>query len=497
MNNTINKYIWFTYDGCGLSIAKKLQEEGNEVLVAQVQTADELGISKKEKPEDERLRLSLFDGLLEKIPAKEMIKKMSKFDNKDEYFVVFDFNNLWKYSEMALKLGFTQGFFPTKKDYEFEEDRDGGKDFVKQYYPDLKVAEVHEFKTIEEGIAFLEDTEKVWVLKSYSPEGSTILPTSKDAEEASKEIIGALKLEKRDYEKEGYILEERILDVIEITPAIVFYNGKPIFTDIDIENKPIGSGSVGNMTGCSGNLLIKTDLSEKINKIAFPPKVYQLAKEHIGMFVWDASILIDKRTDELYFGEFCSNRWGWDAFFTELTMCASVSDYFNSLIQGRNPLIKDFGVGVRLFNLKSHIGTPIIITDNDDSRIWVYDMKKEGEHNVSVGCAWDLLVATGADNNLNKAIKRAYKTLETVQFTNGYYRPEFDFTATQYDNSILNRFNHTNHKYYDVSDYSSQQELVTYNMEDVVEKVISDKMSTLVSEFKEMLKEALNEQESD
>ena len=157
--NKISKYIWFTYDGCGLSIAKKLQEEGNEVLVAQIQDASELGVDKTEKDEDKKLRLSLFDGLLEKVDAKEMIKKMSKMENKEEYFVVFDFNNLWKYSEMALKLGFTNGFFPTKADWEFEEDRDGGKDFVKKHYKDLSVAEVHEFKTIEEGIDFLEGTD--------------------------------------------------------------------------------------------------------------------------------------------------------------------------------------------------------------------------------------------------------------------------------------------------------------------------------------------------
>ena len=483
--NSITKYIWFTYDGCGLSIAKKLKEEGNEVLVAQIQDSSELGVDKEEKDEDKELRLSLYDGVLEKSTAKDMLKKMSKMENKDEYFVVFDFNNLWKYSEMAVKLGFTNGFFPTKKDWEFEEDRDGGKEFVKKHYKGLEVAEVQEFKTIEEGMDFLEDTEKVWVLKSYSPEGSTILPSSEDPEDAAKEIIGALKLEKKDYEKEGYILEERISNVIEITPAIVFYNGKPIFTDIDIENKPIGSGSVGNMTGCSSNLLIKTELSEKINKIAFPPKIYEMAKEHIGMFVWDASILIEPMSDTLYFGEFCSNRWGWDAFFTELEMCSSVSDYFNAIVQGRSPLVKDFGVGVRMFNLKSHKGTPIVITDDDDSKIWVYDMKKDKEQNVSVGTGWDLLVATSADNSLDKAISKAYKVMKTVQFTNGYYRPKFDFTSTEYSNSILNRFMHTNHKLYEVSDYENNVDkpMSGEEIERLIDFKVQKKVKGVIEEY--------------
>jgi len=450
MNTT--KYIWFTFDGCGLHIAKKLKDEGNTVIVAQVQDVSELGFPKEEKPEDKKLRLSTFDGIIEKRDAKEVLKNMAKIKNKDEWFVVFDFNNLWKYSEFALKLGFKNGFFPTKKDWEFEEDRDAGKQFVKDYYSDLEVAEVKEFKTIEEGIAFLENTDDIWVLKSYDPAGSTVVPVSEDCDEAREEIIGALKLEKSDYEKDGYILEQKIVSAIEITPAIVFYNGKVVFTDIDIENKPIGAGSTGNMTGCSGNLVVKTELSVKINKIAFPPKIYELAKEHTGLFIWDASILIDPRENELYFGEFCSNRWGWDSFFTELSMCSSVSDYFNACMQHRNPLVKDYGVGVRLFNLKNHIDVPIIMTDGD-SKVWLYDAKKKDEQIVSVGATWDLLVCTSADNNLYKAIKKAYKVVKSVQFTNVYYRPEFDFVSREYDNSIINRFSYSVGRFYEAQNY--------------------------------------------
>ena len=490
--NSINKYIWFTYDGCGVSIASKLEKEGNTVIFAQIQDASELGIDKVEKPEAKKLRLQTGDGIIKKFPAKEVLKKMASMKNKDEYFVVFDFNNLWRYAEMALKMGFKNGFFPTKKDYDFEEDRDGGKDFVKRFYKDLKVAEVQKFKTIEEGMDFLEDTDKVWVLKSYSPDGSTVLTSSEEPEEAAKEIIGALKLEKKDYEKEGYILEERIKNVIEITPAIVFYNGKPIFTDIDIENKPIGSASVGNMTGCSGNLIIKTDLDEKINKIAFPPKIYEMAKEHIGLFVWDASILYSPEQDCLYFGEFCSNRWGWDAFFTELSMCSSVSDYFNACVQGRNPLVKDFGVAVRMFNLKSNIGVPIIISDHNEDNVWMYDAKKKGEEIVSIGTGWDLLVCTGSDNKLQKAIEKAYKVINGVKFSNGYYRPHFDFISSEYKNSILNRLNITNKKYYDVSGYENFVEATLSKKE--IQEMIETKIS---QEVKDVIDNYLNEEAND
>ena len=442
------KYIWFSYDGCGFSVAEKLKNEGNEVMVAQVENVDELDIDIDEKPENKKLRLQTFDGILEKKTAKEMIRFMSKIENKDEWFVVFDFNNLWKYSEMALKLGFKNGFFPLKKDWEFEEDRNDSKEFVKKYYQNLNVAEVNDYKSIDDAIKFLEDTEEIWVLKSYNPDGSTVVPFSTRIDEAREEIIGALKLEKSDYESNGFILERKIINPIEITPAAVFYDGRLIFTDIDIENKPIGGGSLGNMTGCSSNLIFKTEIEEKINRIAFPQIIYDMAKERKGMFVWDCSILIDPETNQLYFGEFCSNRWGWDSFFTELAMSSSVSDYFNGIVQGRNPLVKDFGVGVRMFNLKQHIDVPIIASEK--TRIFIYDGKKKDDHIVSVGNSWDLLVATGADNDLQKALRKAYKLIDSIQFSNKYYRTMEDFLSTGYQNSIMNRFNFANGDLYDI-----------------------------------------------
>jgi hypothetical protein len=439
--NKINKYIWFTWDACGLHIAKKLKDEGNTVILAQIKTKKELGLphDKPEKPEDEKIRLSIGDGIIEKHDAVDILKKMKSMKNKDEWFVVFDFNNLWRYGEAVAKMGFDNIFYPTRAQWEMEEDRNAGKEFVQKNYPDLKVAEVHEFKTIEEGISFLENTEKVWVLKSYNPAGSTIVPASDDADKAHEEIVGALEIEKTDYEKDGFILEEMIPSPIEITPEIQFYNGKVIMTTVDIENKPIGAASTGNMTGCSSNLIIKTDIEEKINKIAFPPAVYEMAKKHKGLFVWDSSILINPKTKELYFGEFCANRWGWDSFFTNLAMCDSVSSFFNSILEGKNPLTSNYGVAVRMFNLKSYIDVPVILGEEGDKNVWFYDVKKVDGKYFTCGLGWDTYVVTGAGNTLSEAIDEAYEEIADTTLTNGYYRPKFDFISKEYSNSIMNR----------------------------------------------------------
>ena len=485
--NSNLKFLWFTFDHVCTSVAIKLIEEGNTLILAEIQDASELQTGKKEDAEQKKGRLSLFNGLIQKHDAKSVLKKMAKMKNKDEWIVIFDFNTLWRYSELVLKMGFTKGFFPLKKDYEFEEDRDAGKKFVKKHYPTLKVAEVHEFKKIDEGIKFLEsDTSgNIYVLKSFDEGGSTVLPMSEDPELAKEEIKGALELEQKDYEKKGYLLEQKIINPIEITPEAIFYDGKLVCTNIDIENKPIGSGSVGPMTGCAGNLIVRTDPKEKINKIAFPPIVEKMASLHKGMFVWDASILIDPRTGQTYFGEFCSNRWGYDALFAELSLCDDVTSYFDGIINGKCPYVRTFAVGVRMFNLKKHKDVPVIFK-GDDKNVFMYDALLKDDKIVSTGCEWDLLSANGSDDNPDKAVENCYKVLHDVNFTNGYYRPKFDFLSTEYQNSIVNRYAYANHKFFNAEDFKKRD----------IKNVYKDVMKTFEDMDKEH-KDTMSQRDSD
>lgn len=457
----IKGYIWFTYDGCGLSVAKKLMDEGKTVIVAQIQDVKELHNPARntEEPEKRKKRLSVYNGILPKFEAKDIISKMAKMPNKEEWFVVFDLNSLWFYSQQALHMGFTNGFFPTEEDTLFEDDRNKGKDLVKEFWDYLEVAPVEEFKTVEEGIAYMtENPEDIFVLKGNDDGAATVLPSSEDPALAREELIGALQTGKADYEKGGFILELRITNPIEITPQIVFYNGKPIFTDVDIENKPIGAGSIGNMTGCAGNLIIQTNLEDEINSIAFPDKVFEMAAKHPGLFIWDASILIDSRTNELYFGEFCPNRWGYDAFFTELGMCESVSSYFESIVNGKNPLKKRFGVAIRMMNIANFEDANLAIK-GDEQNLFFFDIQKKDEHYISIGSDWALAVSVAGDNDIMKTVDEAYENLKRVSFTSGYYRPKFDFISKEYQNSIPNRYEFANHWLFDEAEFNASQEV--------------------------------------
>jgi hypothetical protein len=434
------KYIIFSYFGLAFPIAKKLIDEGNDVIVAHIQDVSELGIpGKTEKPEEKKNRLALYNGILDKKPAKQVISEMAKFTKKDDYFVLFDFNDLFKYSEMVLKMGYTNGFFPLKEDFELESDRNKAQVLVDKHYKELETAEVHEFKKVQDAIDFLEETDKYWVLKGNAEQAKTVVPLYDNVDLVKEKLKRTLEKDAKDYENKGFILQERIVDVSELTPEIAFYNGKPLYTTLDIENKPIGSGDIGLQTGCACCLVFQTEEDDEINTIAFPKFVYDKAKERNGLFVWDASILLDC-DNEMYFGEYCPNRWGWDSIFNELAMCDSVSDYFESIVKGKNPLKKKFGVSVRGFNIEK-ADKPMMWVESVEKDVWVYNMEACDGEICSIEGDIDLVVFTGAADTIQKSIDRCYNAVENFAFDGIVYRPHNDFESESYHSAIMARYN--------------------------------------------------------
>jgi len=84
-------------------------------------------------------------------------------------------------------------------------------------------------------------------------------------------------------------------------------------------------------------MVFPTDMNDRINKIAFPPIVDEMAKEHKGWFIWDASILVSKKDGKMYFGEFCSNRPGYNCFFTGLAQGGTIDHFFENIVKKKNP----------------------------------------------------------------------------------------------------------------------------------------------------------------
>ena len=329
------KIIIFTEYGAFLPVALKLKKEGNDVIVGQIVdqkltlTKEEKNGAKAEDAEMKKRRLALYDGILDKTDAVKLLKSMKKID-PNGYYILTDSNNTFQFTEVAQKMGFT-GLLPDENGRTLEVDREKGKEIVKEHYPDISMMDYHEFKTIEEGIEFLQDNENVYCLKSQGDQGDTVVAKIDDPAIANQQIIDTLQKDKASYEANGYILEQKILNAIELTPQAVFWNGKMVYTNLDIETKTMGGHELGYNVGCGMNLVLKTDVEDKLNKIAFPPYVHDLAKQKNGMFIVDAGLLFDNRTGKAYFTEFCYQRFGWDCLPAELAMADSATSYFEKI----------------------------------------------------------------------------------------------------------------------------------------------------------------------
>ncbi len=429
----------------GMSIAHHLQQEGYDVTVGYEDNYD---------AEDKTAKLTQFDGILKKHPIKTLVKALKQLSNKDEYFVYCDHSELYEYATELTKAGFKNGLFPTEKDCEFEKDRELAMEFVRQHYTGIKLIPFNEFSKIDDAKKFIDENPDVYVLQSKGDHVSTIVPTSDVPELAAEQIKNQMDKNKSDYEKGGLILKKKLINPIEITPQIMFYNGEPVFTDLDIETKNIGDGNNnGDQVGCGSNLIIKTEFDDKLNKIAFPQVVYDMAKEHVGMFVWDISLYITP--DGIYFGEFCANRLGFDASMTEMCMSDGAGEYFEKIMEGENPLEKTFGVALRLFNLGRSEDINIAFKGIEEY-VWLYDVKIKDLEMVSTGACWDLGVITASGDTIESAIDKLFAYKDKFVFKEMYSRTKNDFND-YYHTSILDRFAKINHKFIEAPDTKEVQ----------------------------------------
>lgn len=442
---TFQKYILFTAYGEGLPIAWHLQLEGKDVVVGQVDDLLTIGCKKPESAEKYRRRWSAYSNMLNKQKAEKLIEKMEKIPNKDDYFVIFDFNTLYPYADKARKMGFTHGLFPTKFDYMLENDRSFAKSFVQSQYPDLKVAEMSEFKTIEEGIEFVQQSEEFWALKGNDPDAGTVVPITKMVEFGREEIIDALRSHKEDYERGGFILERQIRDGVEFCFEQIYYDGNLVATTVDIENKAIGPGNVGIKTGCIQNLVCEVPNDAGILSKLFPEAIQKLAKKHTGVFYADVNTIL--KDGELYYLEHCGNRFSFDATVTEIEMAGSASNYFEAIANGENPFENKFGVAVRGMNFHRDADNNIMEDINmkwkDEflPHIHPFEIRKDDEgHHVNTGSAPDLVVFTAASDDIEYAIIKTYEIIENFSFDELYTRSQGDFTDRTYYGNILDRY---------------------------------------------------------
>ncbi len=449
------KYIFITYSGLGLPIAYKLIQEGCEVKVGMIDDIKEYCMEEEvatatESEFDKRRRTAQFQNVMPIQDANKVIEWAKTLKNPHEYFFFFDENNLYRWADKVRDLGF-EGIFPTREDYLFEVDREMAKKFVATHYSKLYTPEVKEFDKVEDAIPFLEKTQELWVLKGKHDSAKTFVPDIHDPQFANQQVVEMLKNYPEHYEQLGFILELFIPSIIEMTPEKFYYDGVPIGTSIDFENKSFGSGNLSVQTGCAEDLVFPTNMEDRVNQISFPPIVDEMARAHKGLFIWDASILINKRDGKMYFGEFCSNRFGYNSVFTELAQSKSIDEFFTKMVHKENPYtIGTVAASVRIFNMNRDEKTEQVAENmalnflpEIERDLWLWDVKRKADGQfLTVGTDWNLAVMTGSGKSIEEAVGNLYKNIEGLAFVGGYFRPKDDYLSLDYPTSILNRVNY-------------------------------------------------------
>jgi len=444
------KYICLSYDGHGLPVFYKLLQEGNDVIVGQ---AKELKHMPKEEEELKKRRLSLFDGMLKKIDADELIEKMKK-ENPEDWFVICDFNYVYPYAEKLKKMGF-KGLLPTKEDFEFEEDRNKAKKYVSKNYEIFSQQDIQEFDNIKEALKFLKESEKIYGIKGFNPEAPTYFPMSNDKQIAYEELEDIMIGNQKLYESDGFILEEKIEDMIEFIPELIAFDGEIVGININLENKPIGAGNIGFQTGDAASFIFWIDKDEpafqKLYDLFFKPSVDKWVREN-EMMVWDAGVMYSPSRDAFYFMEFCSGREGYSALFDKLSTFDKVSEYYEKIMNKQylfDESVKPFGNSIRIFNeIKDKefkhlfMKNARIITDKENKDIWLWDVYEKDGKIYTAGYDHNLAVITSAGDNWKEgfyAIDEMLSDGKTFVFPAMLYRKAFDLTRNDYPQNFDER----------------------------------------------------------
>lgn len=465
-------FCFFTYDGHGLPIAFRLQEEGYKVYAGQFYHLED----EKEEEKEKEQRMSLYDGLLDKKSGVELINALLKVKNKDKYFIVFDFPFMWQYAEELRKAGF-KGLLPHKEDWELEEDREKAQKLVEERYEILSEKEHYKFQTIDEAKQFLEATDKCWVLKGNHPDAPTIVPISDEPEIAKMEIINALEMNKKVFEAEGFDLQEKLTDILEFTPECQSMNGlvKAISVDIEIKNYAPGNRGFGSQTGCSSDVIfwLTKEEGERIYNSFLKPLEKEMLREN-ELTIWDAGTIYDKKKKGFFFTEYCI-RPGYNALFTELSTLPSVGYYFEKLLRGEDIYdpkeCKRFGASFRIFR-REEFGQPrdkfksedIILPEGFDKDIWLWDVKKTSKGLETANYDHNVAVVTGAGETLVEAFQNAFENTKKIVF-NGYHWQLDMVLNKNYKNNIPERFEF-------VKEYFDLENIEMIDTLDVVEKEI-------------------------
>lgn len=407
------KFLFRSGWGESLSIARRVEDEGNEVLLC---------IEGKEAKQ-------VGDGL---IPKTKDFAAAAKWAD----VIVFDGNSfdLPKEAEKLRKVKPVVG--SSEFGDKLEHDRLFAIELVRKL--GIKVPECKEFSDFNAARLFLEKQKKEsgWVIKPSSDQIKTFVADDID------ELLRMFDYFEHRFEelKEPveFLLEKKH-DGVEVSTEAWFCD-EWYMPNGTIERNKLMEGDLGEQTGCSGNLVWRYEsMDEPLLKKLFGKLAPLLKGKYKGPI--DFNVMVERETGEPIFLEF-SPRFGYSAIFSFAALVKDMGKLLadTALDQAEDePMNSDFALGVRVTippypNTEDGVAVDYPVFGFDphevDKRINPQEIRldENGEAETSGpdGIAFEMV---GVGASIPEATRACYEAVAEVKIPNMRYRRDIGVEA--------------------------------------------------------------------
>ena len=395
----------------------------------------------------EQCRLLQGKGVITRHPAQQVVDKLLSVPASKDVTVIFDFNHGTKYGEALKKHGY-HGVFALNWAYDLERKRETASKMVAKLYKDVSVPREMKFGTgsADRMIQFMEqNSDSVWVVKPNSEGMWVFCPRSEEPPIALDENVRHINAHKAEINAIPFILQEKIIGT-EINIETGYHQGKPVYAAIDLENKFMETEELGHQSGCAFDLVKFVPLDCELRRMCNQP-FDAFAKKTNFTGLMDMNAIISAKDGKPYFIEFCPNRFGYNALFTEIEAYGKgVDGYLKDFTTGA--MAPDTGeryaASIKLFNRDYHEDfyksmldkeyEPVEVTvepakqaTESEDGIWLWDIFKEKGKTFLANYSDDSAVVTASSDTPEGAIEKAkFKAERMIDFDGKYFRGDID-----------------------------------------------------------------------
>lgn len=396
-------FIIVTKDYSGLGFAKRLSEEGNDVILATIMKKDE----------DNKKCFNLVgNGIVDKADFETVFE--DREDYRDAYWI-WDQNHNFEYADKLRSEGF-KVFGGQELTSKMEHDRAFGNNIVKQ--AGLDTLPTFEFSDIDSGLAFLEENEdNAYVFKPDETDASyaTYVPDNENDGLANKELCAYME----SLPDAGtYILQQRISNALEVNVEVWLYKGTPFFAYCGLESKRKLNKDEGEMVGCSQDITFAIPLESNL-VMETVGKLYPSYQDYTGFL--DMNVLIKNK--KFYFLEFCA-RFGYNShpnLFWNLAL-SPVGDIFSNIVDGK---VEDFykhfdygfGASISLYIDHPREGLPFIKDWDLHGHFYHFDTYRDNDMNYFLaGYANEVGIVCSHGYTIKEAAKECLRLADKIHY---------------------------------------------------------------------------------